>query len=954
MKKLLTILALCLCAFSGFSQLASGWAYIDAVGTTGSFKTGYTRAAAGRTSGNPIIASSTTVRPRRGYAVFNLTGVVPPGAIIDSVYIRFNFRSSTTGTTDACTIYADSLDLSTVTTSAPLYTAINSGTLVNTTNWGELVSATATLQDRLPFSGAGISFVNTFVGTIMSVGFSATSGANVYTMIGLSGTATTIPQLQIKYHCSDVSGVLGTVSADPACGNSVLTLTGSATGASSYSWAGPGGTISTSAVTSTTVLYPASTGVYSFTATGASGCSITDTVTVRVLSGPTPIVGVSSACMGAPLVLGDDSTTGTWAITPSSVASITAGGIVTLSSPGTAIASYSFADGCTVYDTISVTLPAPTPITGSPTVCDLLNDPLTDGIIGGTWSSSSSGIASVDPSTGVVTAASVGSTIITYSTGCLPNQYFTVTVDSLPDPISIPSSLCQYDTVTATNASPAGYWTSSSATATIDSTTGLVTGVNGSVVTITYSFYTNNCYSTAPLTIMPAPIAITGNDNVCIGGVDTLADSVLGGIWTSSDTNKAIINSGTGIISGRSFGTVVITYANNCGSAYYTVYSDTLPDAIAGAPNVCFGTPTTLTDGSPGGIWRSADTAIAFAAAGLGVITGNTVGTTTITYELPTGCFVTQQFTVNPVPPAMTGQFHACPGTSVTLHDGLTGGSYSSSNFYIASTVPASGLITGVNVGECTITYSMPTGCSTTEPFTIYPNPEPITGRNIVCDSLSDTLFDATDSGTWHSSNTSVVTIRTVYPDTGFYFANSTASGYTDSSIITYVLPYTGCLASYTVIVHPSPRPVITFNIADSTYSTGTFYVSYQWYENDTIIQGATSYNMAALFDLDYSVKVVDTFGCVGYSPFSHYNLGVGTIVGGNNVKIYPNPAGSEIIVDAPASSKVSISDIQGKELISGKEAGTIDISSLTPGIYLVGVYNKAGELMIFEKLVKQ
>src|ERR1043165_1323505 len=58
---------------------------------------------------------------------------------------------------------------------------------------------------------------------------------------------------------------------------------------------------------------------------------------------------------------------------------------------------------------------------------------------------------------------------------------------------------------------------------------------------------------------------ITGANEVCAGSYTTLSDTTAGGVWTSSDPSIATIGS-TGILTGVSAGTTVISYVTGSGS----------------------------------------------------------------------------------------------------------------------------------------------------------------------------------------------------------------------------------------------------------------------------------------------------------------------------------------------------------------------------------------------------
>ncbi len=79
---------------------------------------------------------------------------------------------------------------------------------------------------------------------------------------------------------------------------------------------------------------------------------------------------------------------------------------------------------------------------------------------------------------------------------------------------------------------------------------------------------------------------------------------------------------------------------------------------------------------------------------------------------------------VNPAATAITGTLTVCAGLTTQLSDGIGGGTWSSSDGSLATVGLSTGLVTGVANGTPVITYTLPTGCTTT---TV------VTGKHITC-----------------------------------------------------------------------------------------------------------------------------------------------------------------------------------------------------------------------------
>ena len=129
--------------------------------------------------------------------------------------------------------------------------------------------------------------------------------------------------------------------------------------------------------------------------------------------------------------------------------------------------------------------------------------------------------------------------------------------------------------------------------------TGLTLNANGTVTiapntpagnySLTYKIceVTNpsNCSTvTSTVTVTANPIVnpITGSDSVCVGSTTQLSSSPSGGVWSSSNTSVATVNSSTGVVTGVSSGTATISYTvtNSNGSTTVTVTNCTPPFAV--------------------------------------------------------------------------------------------------------------------------------------------------------------------------------------------------------------------------------------------------------------------------------------------------------------------------------------------------------------------------------------
>ena len=543
-----------------------------------------------------------------------------------------------------------------------------------------------------------------------------------------------------------------------------------------------------------------------------TGCRAGYSITVDPI--PAPITGSSAVCeAGSVTTLADATTPGTWS-SSNGHATIDASGVVTGVTAGSAIISYTLpVTNC--YVTLPLTVnPLPTPITGPAEVCATFSIALASAPGSGTWSTITGNAGSTSTgATGTVTGVSPGPDTAVYTLGTSCKVSYPITIHALPAPIQGANAVCEAGgTTTLTNDSTYGEWTSSDpAKATIDISTGVVTGISAGSITITYALLSTGCFVTMPFTVNPLPSAISGADTLCAGSTEQLGSLPATGTWQGDNDPVATVSS-TGLVTGVAMGTVHITYTLGTGCLQqYTVNVRPLPAAITGTTEVCSGLTVTLSDDSTGGTWSSLSGATASVVPATGVVTGNNAGTTTISYTLPTGCYVTTPLLVDPLPSNITGATDVCNGASTTFTDVTVPGTWGSLNTGVA-TVDASGVVTGAGVGTTTITYALSTGCIASKSITVDPLPAGITGPGQVCVGSAISLGDATGGGTWTSLNLPAATVTSGGLVTG---ANA------DTVTIKYTNPLTGCYVTSLITVEPLPA-VITGTATVCQYATTT------------------------------------------------------------------------------------------------------------------------------------
>jgi len=702
------------------------------------------------------------------------------------------------------------------------------------------------------------------------------------------------------------------------------------------------------------------------------------TITTAACTAP-PITGNNNVCPNSTTVLSNTTTGGRWSSSNPLIATIDSiSGTVRGINAGNTTITYVTPTSC-VSTTGFIVNPNPAPITGPGFVCSGSTITLNDITPNGTWSSSNILQATVVSTTGVVTGVSTGTPFITYTltaTGCVANK--TISVNANGGTITGSPSVCAGTTTQLTDSIPGGTWSASNNKATVIN--GLVTGITTGIDTITYSV-TNTCGTAATtkiITINTVPTAgtIIGPNSVCIGSTITLTDAITGGIWSASNTNATVVN---GFVTGIAAGTDNIMYSvtNVCGTAIAThaMTINLLPNAgsISGPSSVCVGSSITLTDATTGGIWSASNTN---ATVLNGVVSGVIAGTDNIIYSVTNVCgtaTATQTITINPLPNAgtITGPTGVCYGTTITLTDAATGGTWSTSNNNASVT---GGTVTANATGQDTIYYTVVNVCGTAiTSHDITVNPLPVVPAittqapaNVCKDTKYQNFGTATPPATgttysWTATNAkvwaqglnrqySLVTFDTT--GNAYVMLHSTLTGTGCTNEKTIPITVGTSIAEIPSVVYFNYHFVCTPNNENS----------YQWGYDDaitldsTILTGEINQdylNANADFANKYYWVMTNIGGCLQKTYYT-IPTGVQNVNSAAGLSVYPNPTSSvvNVVISSAINGEmqVEIMNMTGQMLsmtTATNNKASVNVEMLPAGSYLITCYRDGIKIAI-------
>gem|GEM_PF-1849438 len=684
-----------------------------------------------------------------------------------------------------------------------------------------------------------VATVDPATGLVSALTFGQTT--LTYTVTGASGCANATASVLITVTASISAGTI--TGTQNLCAGTTATFSSTVSGGT---WSSNNtGVVTVSPTTGLVLAVAAGTATITYTVLGSGGCADAIATRTVVVTNP-PSAGILSGnqnlCVGGTTNLTSNSAGGLWSSSAVSVATVNATtGLVSALSAGTATISYTVtgSGGCpdaTATRIITVTPPPSAgTLNGNQNLCSGTTAQFSSSVSGGSWSSSNTTVASVNATSGLVSALAAGTAIITYtvtgSGGCpdaSATRTITVTAPPSAGVLSGNQNLCVGATASFSSTSTGGSWSSSNTTvATVNATSGLVSAQSAGTTTITYTVTgsggCSDATATRTITVTAPPSAgtLSGNQNLCVGATANFSSTSTGGAWSSSNTTVATVNATSGLVSALSAGTAIISYtvtgSGGCPDAIATrtvnVTATLSAGILSGNQNLCSGTTAQFSSTISGGSWSSSNSSVA-AVNATGLVSALAAGTATITYTVTGsgGCSdatATRTITVTTPPSAGTlnGNQNLCVGATANFSSTSLGGTWSSNNTLVASVNATTGLVSAVAAGTAIITYTVPGsgGCpdvtaSRNVSVTANLSAGTLSGNQNLCSGASAQFSSTVSGGSWSSSNTSVATVNA---NTGLVSAQSAGT-----ATITYTVTGSGgcpdATATLTVTVTPT------------------------------------------------------------------------------------------------------------------------------------------------------
>ncbi len=165
----------------------------------------------------------------------------------------------------------------------------------------------------------------------------------------------------------------------------------------------------------------------------------------------------------------------------------------------------------------------------------------------------------------------------------------------------------------------------------------------------------------------------------------------------------------------------------------------------------------------------------------------------------------------------------------------------------------------------------------------------------------------------------------------------------------------------YVDTFHVHAVDIVTPDVTVDVFTLRTLspYDSYQWLLNGAIISGATQREYTVSENGNYQVVVANNNGCSDTSAaYEITNVPLPNSISGtqsieNGISVYPNPVKDILNISASYPVEVNILSVDGRLLKVVRNSKKVDMSYLSPGLYLLQVKDGSGKLLKAGKITK-
>jgi len=592
--------------------------------------------------------------------------------------------------------------------------------------------------------------------------------------------------------------------------------------------------------------------------------------------------------------------------------------------------------------------PPPANLSMTPNVASLkIGDTMQFNAAGGvppySWTSTDSQVIQIGNTTGLVTAISLGSAMLALSdaTGITVNSGL-ITVSNLSiSPGQAVINVNASQTFTVTGGVPPYTWSvTDSVIATVDQLSGTVTGMSSGSTTLIASDSSGDStvanLQVYALTISPQ----TGTTSV----TGTIQFSASGGtlpyIWSSTSYGIAAVNA-TGLLTGVSVGSVIIsaTDANGIVGESQAITITAAPPQVTLSPaNAVLSSGMDLQFSANGGIppytWSTSNANIASISA-IGLLTALAAGNTTVTVDDSSGGSATSG-SINVIDINVLPQ-NASVNINAALLLAVSGGTapytWSVSDAAIANIDLSTGLLTGLTLGQVSVTATDAAGFTGSSNITVQNGGMTIFPTSASIPVGSTQFFSCSGCFmfvNWSSSDPSIASVSfgtvTALSEGVVVISASDGFGNTGSTGAIFITPPPPTIA----VIRPTGTAIVG-DIIQMSASGGT--APYSWSINNNFAASIDANGLlSALNTGNVIVTATDANGFSGTS--TSFQIGGGIAVTPQTVSVNVgstaqfNAAGGFMFITW-SSSDPSLASINNSGLLTALGEGVVTVTAV-------------------------